>query len=247
VTDQALQFPRFFMTGPSPCPYLPGRVERKVFTELKGREALGLHESLSRIGFRRSQTVAYRPSCEGCSACVSVRVLAQSFQPTGTYRRTLKRNADLQVAARDPWATEEQFDLLKRYLRKRHPIGGMSDMDVFDYADMIERTPVHSTVVEYRVPDPNGRDDDALVAVCLTDLMSDGLSMVYSFYDPECDRPGLGTFMILDHIQRAALAGLPYVYLGYWIRGSRRMDYKVRFRPLEILGPDGWTAYTEDD
>jgi len=241
VTDQALQFPRFFVTAPNACPYLPGKTERKVFTELKGPDAIDLHESLSRIGFRRSQTVAYRPSCDGCSACLSVRVVASQFQPNTTMRRTLKRNADLVGVARDAWATEEQFELLKKYLRQRHPVGGMSDMDSFDYADMVERSPVHTAVVEYREPAAIGTG--RLTAVSLTDLMSDGLSMVYSFYDPDSTRTGLGTFMILDHIRRAAAANLPHVYLGYWIRDSRRMAYKTRFQPLQVLGPDGWVAF----
>ena len=234
------RFPRFFVTAPTPCPYLPGKWERKVFTELAGASPVELNDALSRIGFRRSQNVAYRPSCADCGACVSVRVCAQEFRPTASQRRTLKRHADLVVRAREPWATQEQYDLLSGYLAARHPAGGMADMSEEDFAAMVEHSPVDSCVVEYREPDVDGRPG-RLVGACLTDRQGDGLSMVYSFYAAEPgERDGLGTFIILDHILRAGRSGLPYVYLGYWIDGSARMAYKAKFRPLERLGPAGW-------
>ena len=236
-----VRFPRFFVTSPAPCPYLPGRSERKVFTELKGPHADALNDALSRIGFRRSQTVAYRPSCLDCSACVSVRVVANEFQPSSTQRRALKRNEDLIVTACRPWSTSEQFELLQRYLGARHPGGGMARMDEIDFADMVEHTPVTSYVLEYREPSLDGVTPGRLVGACLTDRQGDGLSMIYSFYDPEHEtRTGLGNFIILDHIRRAEAEGLPYVYLGYWVEGSARMQYKVRYRPMERLGRDGW-------
>ena len=242
-----VRFPRFYVTSPAPCPYLPGRTERKVFTELKGPHADALNDALGRIGFRRSQTVAYRPSCAGCRACVSVRVVAQAFQPSATQRRNLKRNADLIAIECRPWATGEQFELLQRYLGARHPGGGMASMDELDFADMVEHTPVTSVIVEYREPDENG-EPGRLVGACLTDRQSDGLSMIYSFFDVGPDaRKGLGTYIILDHIVRAARAGLPYVYLGYWVEGSNRMAYKTGFRPLERLGRDGWRRMDELD
>ena len=235
-----VRFPRFFVTSPAPCPYLPGRSERKVFTELKGPHADALNDALGRIGFRRSQTVAYRPSCLDCNACVSVRVVAEEFRPSTTQKRNLRRNSDLVVTECRPWSTAEQFDLLQRYLGVRHPGGGMATMDEVDFADMVEHTPVSSYVVEYREPG-DGVVPGRLVGACLTDRQADGLSMIYSFYDPEHEtRTGLGNFIILDHIRRATGAGLPYVYLGYWVQGSARMQYKVRFRPMERLGRDGW-------
>ncbi|HZU63684.1 MAG TPA: arginyltransferase [Novosphingobium sp.] len=234
-----VRFPRFYVTSPAPCPYLPERQERKVFTELKGPNAAALNDALGRIGFRRSQTVAYRPSCVDCTACVSVRVVAGEFVANGTQKRTLKRHGDLVSSICHPWSTTEQYDLLKRYLGARHPGGGMAAMDEMDYADMIEHTPVTSYVIEYREPGEDGRPG-RLVGACLTDRQADGLSMVYSFYDPGEGRPGLGNFIILDHIRRAVAEGLPYVYLGYWVDGSERMQYKVRYRPLEKLGRDGW-------
>ena len=236
------RFPKFFVTNPSPCPYLPGKVERKVFTELSGRHASELNEALGRIGFRRSQSVAYRPSCIDCSACVSVRVLAAEFEANGTQRKLLRRHADLEVSACKPWTTDEQYSLLRRYLSARHPGGGMAEMDEGDFADMVEQTPVRTYVIEYREPSVEGR----LVGACLSDQQSDGLSMIYSFFDVGPDaRKGLGTFIILDHIVRAARAGLPYVYLGYWVEGSSRMAYKTGFRPLERLGRDGWRRMDE--
>jgi arginine-tRNA-protein transferase len=239
------RFPRFFVTSPSPCPYLPGKQERKVFTELNGVHATELNDALGRIGFRRSQGVAYRPSCAGCVACVSVRVVTPDFQPNATQRKLLKRHADVEVTPCRPWATDEQYQLLRRYLASRHPGGGMVGMDEEDFADMVERSPVASTLFEYREPAIHGRRGK-LIGACLTDRQADGLSMIDSFFDAEAaTRPGLGNFIIMDHIARAREAGLPYVYLGYWIKGSSRMAYKVRYRPIEVLGPAGWRLMTD--
>ncbi|MBB6505905.1 arginine-tRNA-protein transferase [Sphingomonas endophytica] len=239
------RFPRFFVTSPQPCPYLPGRQERKVFTELSGPEAGELNDALGRIGFRRSQSVAYRPSCAGCAACVSVRVRTHEFEPNATQRKLMRRHADLDVSACRPWATDEQYTLMRRYLSARHPGGGMAAMDESDFADMIEHSPVNSVVVEYREPSDGGRPGK-LVGCCLTDRQADGLSMVYSFFDTDQDaRPALGNYIILDHIARAREAGLPYVYLGYWVKGSQRMAYKTRYRPIEMLGTQGWVLMPE--
>ena len=235
-----IRFPRFFVTSPAPCPYLPGKTERKVFTELKGPHSDQLNEALGRIGFRRSQTVAYRPSCLDCQACISVRVVAEEFAPSNSQKRLIKRNRDLVVTECRPWATGEQFDLLQKYLGVRHPGGGMATMEESDFADMVEHSPVSSTMIEYREPSVGGRPG-RLVGACLTDVQADGLSMIYSFYDPEHEtRAGLGNYIILEHIRRTAENGLPYVYLGYWVEGSSRMQYKVRYRPLERLTRDGW-------
>ncbi|WP_298674130.1 arginyltransferase [uncultured Sphingomonas sp.] len=241
------RFPRFFVTSPAPCPYLPDRQERKVFTELTGPHAGELNDALGRIGFRRSQSVAYRPSCAGCTACISVRVVAHDFQANASQRKLIRRHSDLEVTACRPWATDEQYQLLRRYLAARHPGGGMAGMDETDYADMIEQSPVNSVIVEYREPSVNGAQG-RLVGACLTDRQADGLSMIYSFFAPDLEeRPGLGNLIILDHILRARAAALPYVYLGYWVKGSPRMEYKTRYRPLEILGPRGWALLPEDE
>lgn len=242
-----VRFPRFYVTSPAPCPYLPGKTERKVFTELKGPHADALNDALGRIGFRRSQTVAYRPSCTDCRACVSVRVAADEFKPSSTQKRNIKRNDDLIAIECRPWATSEQFELLQRYLGVRHPGGGMAAMDEVDFADMVEHTPVTSFIIEYREPTEDGLPG-RLVGACLTDRQGDGYSMIYSFYDPDhAQRSGLGNYIILDHIRRSSAAGLPYVYLGYWVDGSARMQYKVRYRPLEKLTPDGWQRMSEEE
>ena len=216
-----------------------------MFTELNGVHAAELNDALGRIGFRRSQTVAYRPSCAGCTACVSVRVVTPDFQPNASQRKLLKRHADLEIVPCRPWATDEQYRLLRRYLATRHPGGGMVGMDEEDFADMVEHSTVNSLVMEYREPALHGRQGK-LLGACLTDRQADGLSMIYSFYAAdEESRPGLGNFIILDHIMRACAAGLPYVYLGYWVKGSQRMAYKIRYRPIEVLGPAGWRLLTE--
>lgn len=238
-----MRFPRFFVTSPGPCPYLPGRTERKVFTELTGGNADELHDALSRIGFRRSQQVAYRPSCGDCKACISVRVVAGEFQPSASQRRTMRAHSDLVVTLCKPWSTAEQFALLQSYLATRHPGGGMATMDECDFADMVEHTPVTSYVIEYREPSADGTPG-RLVGACLTDRQGDGLSMVYSFYNSQHPtRAGLGTFIILDHIRQAQTMGLAHVYLGYWVEGSASMQYKVCFRPMERLGREGWERF----
>ena len=205
-----------------------------------------LNEALGRIGFRRSQSVAYRPSCIDCSACVSVRVLAAEFEPSATQRKLLRRHADLEVSACKPWTTEEQYALLRRYLAERHPGGGMAEMDESDFADMVEQTPVRTYVIEYREPSVDGRPGQAGRRLPERPAGRRPVSMIYSFFDvgPSA-RKGLGTYIILDHIIRAARAGLPYVYLGYWVEGSNRMAYKTGFRPLERLGRDGWRRMDE--
>lgn len=218
-----------------------------MFTELSGPNASELNDALSRIGFRRSQSVAYRPSCAGCTACVSVRVVAHEFAANATQRKLLRRHSDLEVTAQRPWATDEQFQLLRTYLAARHPDGGMAGMDEGDYADMIEQSPVNSVIVEYREPSVNGAQGK-LVGACLTDRQADGLSMIYSFFAVDREaRPGMGNLIILDHILRARNAGLPYVYLGYWVKGSARMEYKTRYQPLEILSPRGWTLAPQEE
>jgi arginyl-tRNA--protein-N-Asp/Glu arginylyltransferase len=229
---------QFYVTAPQPCPYLPGKVERKLFTALQGDGACHLNDVLSHQGFRRSQNVLYRPSCAGCSACLSARIVTEDFQPSRGQRRVLRRNGALERAARSPWATDAQYALFRRYLDARHATGGMADMDMSEFAAMIEESPVRSRVIEYYRPTSRGRQ---LAAVCLTDFLSDGVSMVYSFFDPDLERESLGSFIILDHIAVAREAGLPYVYLGYWVPGSAKMDYKARFKPLEIFAEGRWS------
>ncbi len=237
--QQNARVPQFFLTPGGPCPYLPGRVERKVFARLSGTFAQPLSEALTHSGFRRSQSIAYRPACEGCSACVSVRILVDGFEPSRNFRRVDKRNADLVRSEVVAEATREQFALLRTYLDSRHAGGGMSDMGLFDYVAMVEETPVDTQIVEYRRASRDGKPG-ALIACALTDVLRDGVSMVYSFFHPGEDARSLGTYMILDHIRDARSRGLAHVYLGYWVEGSEKMSYKTRFQPMEALGREGW-------
>lgn len=244
MTSHPRDAPQFYLTAPSVCPYLAGREERKVFTHIVGRRARELNEILTHGGFRRSQTIAYRPACENCRACVSVRVIVNDFQPSPNMKRVLKLNADLVGAQVPNRPSSEQYSLFRRYLDARHADGGMVDMTVLDYSMMIEDSHVETRLVEYRRRGLDifltGRGRGDILGVCLTDVLGDGLSMVYSFYDPEARDRSLGTYMILDHIAQARAMGLPYLYLGYWVEGSPKMDYKARFKPQERLMPQGW-------
>jgi arginine-tRNA-protein transferase len=243
VTQHSRNTPQFYLTAPTPCPYLEGFQERKVFTHLVGDKAAELNDLLTHGGFRRSQSIAYRPACDQCRACVSVRVIADEFRPSRNLRKVLHRNADLVGEMREAIPTSEQYSVFRAYLDARHHDGGMADMTVLDYAMMVEDSHVTTCLVEYRRRTADtgitGKGG-SLIAAALTDILGDGLSMVYSFFEPgEHDR-SLGTFMILDHIARARSMGLPYVYLGYWIDGSDKMAYKGRFLPQQRLAPNGW-------
>ncbi len=244
MTQHSRNTPQFYLTAPSPCPYLPGQEERKVFTHLVGERAAQLNDLLTHGGFRRSQSIAYRPACETCRACISVRVLVEDFRPTRSMRRVIERNRDVVGEMRVPVPTSEQYSVFRSYLDARHRDGGMADMTVLDYAMMVEDSHVDTRMIEYRQRPSDGSSHELgsgrLLSVALTDVLSDGLSMVYSYYDSEELSRSLGTFMILDHIERARRMGLSYVYLGYWVEGSRKMAYKGRFLPQQRLAPDGW-------
>ena len=247
MTQHPTQSPQFFLTAPSPCPYVEGQFERKVFTHLVGDKAPEMNDLLTQGGFRRSQNIAYRPACESCRACISVRILTGEFRPSKNMRRVQQINSDLVGALHEAEPSTEQYALFRTYLDARHRRGGMSDMTVLDYAMMVEDSHVHTKVIEYRRRGPDtfitGKGQGELIAVALTDQMADGLSMVYSYFNPEFEDRSLGTFMILDHIARARAAGLPHVYLGYWVNGSRKMNYKIRFLPQEHLGAKGWERF----
>jgi arginine-tRNA-protein transferase len=234
--------PQFYVTAPQPCPYLDDRMERKLFTALQGDNAEKLNSSLSAQGFRRSQNVLYRPSCVDCASCLSARIDVEKFTASKSQRRTLKRNSRLLRRATSPWATEDQYDLFRRYLDNRHSDGGMADMDVFEFAAMIEETPIRSRVIEY-----TEEGTSELIGVCLTDVLADGVSMVYSFYTPDRPSDGLGNYIILDHIEIARSAGLPYVYLGYWVPGSQKMGYKAKFSGLEVFMGGAWHPMRDPD
>jgi len=245
MTEQQKHFPEFYVTAPQPCPYLPERQERKLFTHLTHDKPPSLIDNLLKGGFRRSQNIAYMPYCEGCQACVSTRVVVDEFAPGKSMRKLDATNADI-VARRIPASpTSEQYALFRRYIDSRHSTGGMADMSVLDYAMMVEDSIIDTFLTEYRrrpagAPPGSKSDKWPLVAVALCDRLTDGVSMVYSFYDPDCGDRSLGTYMILDHVAYTQMLGLPFLYLGYWIEGSRKMAYKTRFQPQEHLTGNGW-------
>lgn len=224
----------FFLTAPTPCPYLEGRMERKIFTRVDNDQTAHLNNILTHAGFRRSQSILYRPACELCSACKSARIPVADFEPSRTQRRVSRRNADLLRMARPAEAMPEQFALLSRYLNTRHGDGDMAGMDFFDFASMVEDGSEQTELVEYR--DSAGQ----LIACVLVDRLIDGFSLVYSFFAPERAKDSLGAHIILDHVERAKAESLPFVYLGYWVQGSPKMDYKAQYKPLEVLEPEGW-------
>jgi leucyl-tRNA---protein transferase len=235
--------PQFYLTAPAKCPYLEGQMERKVFTHLIGPKAGEINDLLTQGGFRRSQNIAYRPACERCQSCISVRILVNEFEPTRSMRRVLAINKDVIATEYEAEPSSEQFALFRKYLDHRHQQGGMSEMSVLDYAMMVEDTHVQTRIIEYRerVEGSGIGATGKLLGAALTDVLSDGTSMVYSFYDPDMTGRSFGTYMILDHIRTAKQRGLPHVYLGYWVRGSKKMDYKVRYLPQEQLLHLGWT------
>lgn len=244
MTEHKSDFPQFYITAPQPCPYLHGKLERKLFTHLTRGRPAGLVDNLLKGGFRRSQNIAYMPYCENCSACVPVRIVVDEFEPRRTLKRIWRLNRDLVAERMGAVPTAEQYSVFRAYIDSRHRDGGMADMSVLDYAMMVEDSVVNTHITEYRtrspLPDEEDTGEDNLIAVALSDRLSDGLSMVYSFFEPGLRLRSLGSYMIMEHVEAARKLGLPYVYLGYWIEGSRKMQYKTRFRPQEHLTPEGW-------
>lgn len=224
----------FYVLTETPCPYLPGRLERKLLTDISGPGARRLYDRLSLAGFRRSHSFAYRPACADCQACVPVRVKTEAFRPSKSQKRCRAANLTLSVVESGARATQEQYRLFARYIRSRHGDGDMARMGFQDFRGMIEETCLDSRIAEFREAD--GR----LVAACLSDWLEDGPSAVYSYFEPELSSRGLGTYMVLWLIEEARRRRLPHVYLGYWIRDSRKMAYKARFQPAEGFGPQGW-------
>jgi arginine-tRNA-protein transferase len=240
-------FQQFFATASVPCPYVPGRAERKLIVELAGRAAPAFYNELSRAGFRRSHRFAYRPACRSCAACVPVRIAVERFADTRSTRRVRNLNAGVNASAEAngalagrllaPRATTEQFELFAAYQRSRHRDSDMAAMSYADYRSMVEDSAVRTAIVEYH--------DEAggLVAVSLIDRLDDGISAVYSFYDPAHRRRSLGTWCILWLVEECRREGLPYVYLGYWIEESPKMAYKARFPALERLADGRWIPF----
>ena len=243
--DSLGPFQQFFATASVPCPYVPGRAERKLIVELTGRAAPGFYNELSRAGFRRSHRFAYRPACRSCAACVPVRIAVERFADTRSTRRVRNLNAGTAGANGGalaglllaPRATAEQFELFAAYQRSRHRDSDMAAMSYADYRGMVEDSAVRTAIAELR--DTAG----ALVAVSLIDRLDDGISAVYSFFDPAQGRRSLGTWSILWLVEECRREGLPYVYLGYWIAESPKMAYKARFPALERLADGRWVPF----
>lgn len=247
MSEHNTDFPQFYVTSEQPCPYLDGRMERKLFTHLTPDRSLQVVDNMLRGGFRRSQHIAYLPYCEGCSACVSVRVPVDTFQASKSQRRVLNANRDLVATQAPAKVTSEHYSVFRDYIDHRHGDGGMADMSVMDFKMMVEDSTIETNLIEYRRRGTSVERaaDVPLAGAALIDTLSDGLSMVYSYFDPDLSDRSLGTYMVLNHIERTRQMGLPYLYLGYWIGGSKTMDYKTRFLPQQHLTGDGWQDWTE--
>jgi arginine-tRNA-protein transferase len=224
----------FYLSALQTCPYLTGQEELLVLSD--PREVVGGAEynQLLQKGFRRNGPVAYRPMCPQCDACISVRIPVNDFQPDRGQKRTFARNQDLQMRVEAPRWYADHARLFRDYQRARHPGGGMDAEADRLYDEMIVEAggvDAHLLVFE--------KDDEPL-AVALVDTVDSGVSAVYTFYHPELNRRGLGTFAILSQIEWTSQLGLPHLYLGYWVAGSPKMDYKKRFSPLEGFVADQW-------
>ena len=227
---------QFYLSGPLPCPYLPGRVERKLFTRLtdKAETDSEINSTLTRAGFRRSHDIVYRPACAECSACVPVRIPVRAFAPSRSLRRVAAINRDLTLEVSDTHVTDELFALFMTYQTARHPDSEMAHMTRAEFEQMLHEGEADTHVYQLRTP------AGIMVGGIIADHVSDGISAVYSFFSPNEPRRSLGAQMILTLITEMKRNGLPYVYLGYWIAASRKMSYKARFQPLQALGPQGW-------
>lgn len=223
----------FFATPEHPCSYLDDRQAVTVFADPDYPKDSNLYSVLSRHGFRRSGEHIYRPHCTHCNACTPLRVLARQFTPNRNQRRAWKKNKDLSVTAVQPAFASEHFELYRRYLASRHPDGGMDNQGPNQYLDFLTSIWSDTTFFEFR-------KDGKLLAVAVCDRIDDGLSAVYSFYDPDYPKRSLGTYLILWLVEHARNLGLHAVYLGYWIAESRKMAYKSQFHPAEQLDDGVW-------
>jgi arginine-tRNA-protein transferase len=229
---------RLLRTVPHPCGYFAGRVAQNLVIDPHARDLGLIFGDALRSGFRRAGEHVYRPACHGCRACVAARIPIAAFRPDRAQRRCLARNRDLEVLDAAPRIDEETFALYRRYLEARHPGGGMDDAEPVDFKRFVHSSWSNTRFLEFRL-------EGTLVAVAVTDHTPAGLSAVYTFFDPGLPTRGLGTFAILSQIEEARRLHLPHLYLGYWIASHPKMDYKARFRPLEVLDGGRWRALVE--
>lgn len=228
---------KFYATQAHPCSYLPTEQATTLFLDPSQPMDAHVYAELSEVGFRRSGDHLYRPHCQKCSACVPARLPVADFKPNRQQRRILTRNADLQIRAVRPAFSEEYYDLYARYIEQRHADGDMYPPNREQFSTFLVRDLPFSRFYEFRL---NGR----LLAVAVTDVLPNGLSAVYTFYDPDEEHRSLGRYAILWQIAETARLGLHAVYLGYWIKNCRKMNYKTQYRPIELFVNQHWAILT---
>jgi len=223
----------FYATPEHPCSYLDNRLATTMFVDPKARVDDDLYTRLSQLGFRRSGHHYYKPRCTGCNACIAVRIPVEKFQPSRSQRRNLKRNSDLTINVTPPEFSPVHFDIYQNYINERHHDGDMFPPTLDQYESFLMEARENTMFVEFIA-------NNKVIGVAVTDIVNDGLSAIYTFFEPAVSTRALGVYGILWQVEEAKRRNLPYLYLGYWIRGCNKMSYKINYRPLEILLRDNW-------